>query len=574
MEMTCIMWKLARYLKPYRKECILGPLFKLLEAIFELLLPTLMALMVNNGVGRHDRTYVLHIGLLMAGMAVLGCASAFTCQFFAARASQGFGTVLRNDLFKHIASLSMRQLDAFGTETLTNRLTNDVTTLQTGVAMAIRLLVRSPFICIGAIVMALILNWQLALIVICATPVFALLLYVFTKFSTPLYRTYQKGLDHLAVVVRENLAGVRVIRAFAKVPQEKRRFEDSNDSLTATALRLGRISALLNPFTTLVVDAAILLVLWFGGRMVGQGTLMKGEIIAFVNYITYILIAMVALSNLIILFTRCAASGRRVAELFDVQPDMEQTAGPAPVPDENAPAVELSHVDFSYGGGKALEDINLRIGRGQTVGIIGGTGSGKSTLVSLIARFYDVTGGEIRLGGVPIQKLPDEALRHLVCIAPQKTVLLTGTIAENIRMGLRDASDEQMKQAAEIAQAAEFVEKMPQGYASHIERGGANVSGGQRQRIGVARAVLADADILILDDASSALDYGTDARMRGALRRARTGRTTILVSQRAAAIRDADAILVLDNGRVAGFGTHETLQTDCPAYRDILATQA
>lgn len=568
------MWKLARYLKPYRRECIFGPLCKLLEAIFELLLPTLMALMVNNGVGRHDSAYIWHIGLLMVVMAVCGCASAFTCQYLAARTSQGFGTVLRNDLFRHISSLSLRQLDTYGTETLTNRLTNDVTTLQVGVAMGIRLLVRSPFICIGAIVMALILNWKLALIVILATPLFALLLYAFTRLSTPLYRAYQKGLDHVAVVVRENLAGVRVIRAFAKVPQEKQRFDDANDNLTAMALRLGRISALLNPLTTLVVNAAILLVLWFGGRMVGQGTLLKGDIIAFVNYITYILIALVALSNLIIVFTRCAASGQRVLELFAVQPDMAQAEGTEPVRDSHAPAVEFDHVGFGYGGGMALEDIHLKIQRGQTVGIIGGTGSGKSTLVSLIARFYEVTKGEIRLDGVPIQQYPDEILRRIVCIAPQKTVLLTGTIAENIRMGRQNATDEQVKQAAQIAQAAEFVEKLPKDYGTRVDRGGTNFSGGQRQRIGVARAVLADADILILDDASSALDYGTDSRMRSALRRVRAGRTTIIVSQRAAAIQDADLILVLDNGQMAGIGTHETLQKECPAYRDILATQA
>lgn len=568
------MWKLTRYLKPYRKECILGPLFKLLEAIFELLLPTLMALMVNNGVVKHNSAYVWHIGVLMVVMAVCGCASAFTCQYLAARASQGFGTILRNDLFKHISSLSLRQMDQYGTETLTNRLTNDVNTLQTGVAMAIRLLVRSPFICIGAIVMALILNWKLALILICATPLFALLQFVFTKVSTPLYRSYQKGLDHVAVVVRENLAGVRVIRAFAKTPQEKHRFNGENDDLTAIALRLGRISALLNPLTTLVVDAAILLVLWFGGRMVGQGTLLKGQIIAFVSYITYILIALIALSNLIILFTRCAASGHRVAELFDVRPDMEQAEGKTPARDAQAPAVALDHVQFGYGGGMALDDIHLEIRRGQTVGIIGGTGSGKTTLVSLLARFYDVTKGEIRLDGVPIQQFPDEALRQIVCISPQKAVLMTGTVAENIRVGRQDADDQEVRRAAEIAQAAEFIGKLPQAYNTQVERGGTNFSGGQRQRIGVARAVLADADILILDDASSALDYQTDAKMRGALRRARAGKTTIIVSQRAAAIQDADMILVLDNGRMAGLGTHETLQKTCPAYQDILATQA
>lgn len=569
------MFKLLPYLRDYRKECVLGPLFKLLEAIFELLLPTLMALMVNDGVNRGDRAYVLRIGALMVGMALLGCASAFICQYFAARASQGFGTVMRRDLFAHISSLSLRQMDAFGSETLTNRLTNDVNTLQQGVAMAIRLLVRAPFICGGAIVMAFFLNARLALILVAAAPIFAVLLYAFTKISTPLYRAYQKGLDHLATVTRENLSGVRVIRAFAMSQKEKARFSASNDGLTDTALRLGRISALLNPLTTLVMNVAVLFVLWMGGQMVGAGTLMKGEIIAFVNYVTYMLLAMVVLSNLIILFTKCAASGRRVFALMAVQPDMEQPPQDAPAEKSaDAPAVEFDHVTFGFGGEPALADLTLRVRAGQTLGVIGGTGAGKSTLAALLARFYDAQAGEVRVFGTPVSKLPDAALRRRVVVAPQKTVLFTGTVGENIRLGRPDASDDAVREAARIAQAADFVERLPEGYDAPVERGGANFSGGQRQRLGVARAVLADADILILDDASSALDYSTDARMRAALREARRGKTTVLISQRAAAIRDADLILVLEDGRAVGLGTHEELRQNCKTYRDILATQA
>lgn len=568
------MFRLLPYLKDYRKECILGPLFKLLEAIFELLLPTLMVLMVNNGVGGRDRGYVWTVGAVMVGMTLLGCASAFICQYFAARASQGFGTALRRDVFGHICSLSLRQMEKFGSETLTNRLTNDVTTLQLGIAMAIRLLVRAPFICGGAIVMALFLNTRLALILVAAAPVFAVLLVWFTRISTPLYRGYQKGLDHLAAVTRENLSGVRVIRAFAMSRREKKRFDASNDDLTATALRLGRISALLNPLTTLVMNAAILLVLWFGGQMVGAGTLEKGEIIAFVNYITSMLLAMVALSNLIILFTKCAASGRRVFRLLAVQPEMDEPAQDAQPPAGETPAIAFDHVTFGFGGEPALRDLTFDVPAGRTLGVIGGTGAGKSTLAALLARFYDVSQGEVRVFGIPVNQLTDETLRCRVAIAPQKTVLFTGSIAQNIRIGRPEADDNAVRGAVRIAQADEFVARLPKAYGAPVERGGLNFSGGQRQRLGVARAVLEDADILILDDASSALDYSTDARMRAALREARRGRTTVIISQRAAAIRDADVILVLDNGRAVGIGTHAQLKESCATYRDILATQA
>jgi ATP-binding cassette, subfamily B, multidrug efflux pump len=568
------VFKLARYLKPYKKEFILGPLFKLLEAIFELLLPTIMALMINDGVNRHDPSFVFRAGGLMAAMAVLGFLSALVCQYFAARASQGFGTELRNDLFSRIQALSVAQLDAFGTQTLTNRLTNDVNTLQLSVAMLIRLVVRAPFICVGAIVMAMILNLRLSLILIASAPVFVAIIWIIMSRSSPLYRAYQKKLDSISVVVRENLSGVRVIRAFAKTADEKRRFDAANDDLTGTALLVGRVSALMNPLTTVAVNAGILAILWVGGSMVADGTLMQGQIIAFVNYVTQTLLALIVVSNLVIIFTRASASGKRVIEILEAVPDMPNRDGEAPRFAADSPAIEFENVSFGYGGGTALRGLSLSIGRGETLGIIGGTGAGKSTLVSLAARFYDPTEGEIRIDGVPVRDIPDGALRAKVGLAPQKAVLFTGTIAENIRFGKPGASDEEVAEAAHIAQASEFIGKLPLGYETPMERGGVNFSGGQKQRINLARALVSKPEILLLDDVSSALDYSTDAAMRRALKAARAGLTTIIVSQRAASIRDADRILVLDNGAVAGIGGHDELVRSCAAYRDIIESQA
>jgi ATP-binding cassette subfamily B protein len=569
--------RLGRYLESYKKECILGPLFKLLEAIFELLLPTIMALMINNGVNRHDGAYVLKAGGLMAGMAACGFLSALVCQYFASRASQGFGTVLRNDLFARISALSISQLDGFGTQSLTNRITNDVNTLQVGVAMLIRLVIRAPFICIGAIIMAMMLNLSLSLVLIASMPVFVAIIWFIARKSSPLYRAYQRKLDSIAIIVRENLSGIRVIRAFAKAEGEKRRFDTANDELTDTALVVGRVSALLNPATTLVVNAGILAILWAGSKMVGQGSLMQGQIIAFVNYIMQLLLALIVVSNLVVVFSKASASAGRVSEILETVPDMPPVTSLSGKARAEAPAIEFEGLGFGYGGGTALHGITLRIERGETAGVIGGTGSGKSTLVHLVARFYDATEGEIRIDGVPIRDIPDRELRAKVGIAPQRAVLFTGTIAENLRLGAAgksDISDAELVAAARIAQADEFIAKLPAGYRTPVERGGANFSGGQRQRLGVARAIVGKPEILLLDDASSALDYSTDAAMRRSLRMARAGQTTVIVSQRAAAIRDADRIIVLDKGLVVGIGSHEELMNDCRTYRDIIASQA
>ena len=573
------MLKLARYLGAYKKECVLGPLFKLLEAIFELLLPTIMAAMIDNGVNRGDKDYVLKTGGLMIAMALCGFVSALVCQYFAARASQGFGTALRNDLFARISSLSIAQLDIFGTQSLTNRITNDVNALQIGVAMLIRLVIRAPFICIGAIVMAMLLNMKMALVLIASVPVFILIIVLIARASAPLYRSYQKKLDFLAVIVRENLSGVRVIRAFATTGKEKRRFDSSNDALADTALSVGRVSALLNPATTLAVNAGILAILWMGGKMVGRGEIMQGQVIAFVNYIMQLLLALIVVSNLVVVFSKASASAARVNELLETETEIGriEAAYDSPTASAEAPAIEFARVSFGYDGGMALRDIELRVERGESVGIIGGTGSGKSTLLGLVARFYDATSGELRIDGAPIRCISDAELRAKVGIAPQRALLFSATIAENIAMGAAgriEATDKDLATAARIAQAQEFIAKLPAGFQTRVERGGSNFSGGQRQRLGVARAILGNPEILLLDDASSALDYSTDAAMRAALRETRRGLTTVIVSQRASSIRDADRIVVLDKGSIVGQGSHEKLMNDCPAYRDIIASQA
>lgn len=570
------MLKLIRYLRAYKKECILGPLFKLLEAVFELLLPTIMALMIDNGLNRGDQEYVIKTGCIMLVMSVCGFASAIVCQYFAARASQGFGTALRNDLFAKVSSLSLSQLDRFGTQSLTNRITNDVNALQFGVAMLIRLVIRAPFICIGAIVMAMLLNIKLAMVLIASVPVFLLIIFLVARVSSPLYQAYQKKLDAMSVIVRENLSGIRVIRAFATSGKEQKRFDTANNELADTSLAVGRVSALLNPLTTLAVNTGILIILYGGGKMVGKGEILQGQVIAFVNYIMQLLLALIVVSNLVIVFSKASASAARVNELLETVPDMgilpasgRMTAA--------APAIEFDNVTFDYGGGTALRNVTLAVGQGETVGIIGGTGSGKSTVLNLIVRFYDATSGEVRIGGTPVREIPDAVLRARVGIAPQRALLFTATIAENIAVGAAGrctVTPDVLAEAARIAQAAEFIEKIPEGYKSRVERGGANFSGGQRQRLGVARAVIGNPEILLLDDASSALDYSTDAALREALRKSRAGKTTVIVSQRASAIRDADRIIVLDRGMIAGTGTHAQLMENCPVYCDIVTSQA
>lgn len=570
------MFKMAVFLKPYKKEVILGPIFKLLEAILELLLPTIVALIVNNGIGKNDSAYVYKMGGLMLLMTLLGFGCSMVCQYYAARASQGFGTSLRNKMFKHISSLSYAELDLFGTPSLINRITNDVNQLQLAVAMLIRLVVRAPFICIGAIIMSMILDFRLSLILLAATPVFGVILYFIITRSSPLYRKYQQKLDHLALVLSENLSGIRVIRAFAESRREKRRFDAASDDLTATAIRVGRISAWLGPMTTMVVNAAIIAILWAGGRHIDAGRLSQGEIIAFINYVTQILLALIVVSNLVILFTKASSSANRVGEVLAATTSVSDEGNTAAVAAEyDAPAISFEHVSFGYNstGELALQDVSVSIKRGQTVGLIGSTGSGKSTFVNLIPRFYDAVAGEIKVGGVNVKDYPLEQLRSRIGIVQQNALLFTGTIAENIRWGKQEASREELMQAAAVAQVDEFIRKLPEGLDTPVARGGLNLSGGQKQRLTIARAVVGRPPILILDDSSSALDFATDAALRKALKIHSREMTVLLVSQRVSTVQQADQIIVFDEGRIAGTGTHRELLADCSVYREICESQ-
>ncbi len=571
--------KFAVFLKPYKKESILGPLFKLIEAILELLLPTMVALMINHGVVKGDTHYVWQMGLLMLLMTVLGFGSSMVCQFYAARASQGFGTTLRNTMFKHISSFSYADLDKFGTPSLINRITNDVNQLQTAVAMLIRLVIRAPFICIGAIIMSMILDFRLALVLLAATPILALILYLVITKASPLYRMYQKKLDNIALVLSENLTGVRVIRAFAKRGAERVKFNTASDDLTQTAIRVGRISALLSPATLLVVNGAIIAILWIGGIHIQYGSLTQGEIIAFINYITQILLALIVVTNLIILFTKAATSAARIQEVLDTQASISDVTTTTNQSESNeqdtVPTIAFNHVSFGYNktGQLALNDVTVNIYPGETVGIIGGTGSGKSTFVNLIPRFYDAVEGHVQVDGIDVRQYKLEPLRQKIGIVPQKALLFTGTIADNIRWGHEHATDEEVARAAAIAQADEFISNLPEKYDAPIARGGLNLSGGQKQRLTIARAIVGNPEILILDDSSSALDFATDAALRTSLRENSSSMTVLLVSQRVSSVQHADKIIVFDEGQIVGVGTHEQLMSSSDVYQEINRSQ-
>lgn len=570
------LFKLAVFLKPYKKECIIGPICKLLEAVLELLLPTIMALIINNGVDAHNTAYVFKFGGIMLLMAVLGFCSSMTCQYYAARASQGFGTTLRNTIFEHISSFSYAEIDKFGTSSLTNRITNDVNQLQLAVAMLIRLVIRAPFICIGAIIMAMILDFRLSLTLLAATPVFAVILYFVINKSSPLYRKYQKKLDKIALILRENLSGVRVIRAFAKTKNEKERFNEANDDLTSTAVHVGKISALLSPMTTFVMNTAVIVILWVSGFHINSGRISHGVIIAFVNYITQILLALIVISNLVIIFTKASASASRVNEILEASTSIaDNPKYAADTIHTSAPAVQFNDVSFGYSttGDSVLENVSITINRGETIGLLGSTGSGKSTFVNLIPRFYDVTKGGILVDGINVKDYELCRLRKKIGIVPQKALLFTGTIAQNIRWGKEDAADEEVIEAAKIAQADEFISKLSDGYNTQVSRGGLNFSGGQKQRITIARAVISKPDILILDDSSSALDFATDAALRKAIKKSSTHMTVLIVSQRVSAIKQADKIIVFDDGHIAGTGTHKELMGNCEIYKEICLSQ-
>lgn len=586
------MKPLIKYLKPYTKLLIIGPTFKLLEAILELLLPFLMSKVIDQGVSTGNKQYIFTMGGLMLGTAVIGVCCAIVCQYSASLVSQGVGTDIRNGMFQHINTLSNGEIDRLTTSSLINRITNDVNQVQLAVAMLIRLVIRAPFLCIGGLVMAFVLDVKLSIIIVIVLPIFILILALVMLKTVPLYRRVQKSLDKIALVLRENLSGVRVIRAFASTDYEEKRFATRNKEYTDNAIRVGKISALLNPMTSLVVNFSIGAIIWFGGIRVDAGRMTTGEVIAFIGYVTQILAALIVISNLVVIFTKAYASAGRVVEVLETKPSivnlMENNhAGKDKYRKESAPLIhrnkdnltediiEFKRVAMSYkeGGSYSVENISFLVKSGQTIGIIGGTGSGKSTIINLIPRFYEVSDGAVLVHGKDVKEYDLKELRDMIGIVPQKSVLFTGTIADNIRWGRTDASMEEIEKAAEIACAAEFIERLPEGYNTLILRGGVNLSGGQRQRITIARALVRQPEILILDDSFNALDFATDATLRKALKTYTTDMTTFIVSQRASTIKNADQIIVLNEGTISGIGKHDELYEKCQVYREICQSQ-
>lgn len=568
------MFKLRRFLKDYKLQLTVGPLCKLIEAIFELFIPLITANIIDVGVKNGDTGYVWRMGGLMILLGALGLCFALVCQKSASIASQGFGTKVRNAMFKHINTLSHNELDKIGTPSLITRMTNDINQLQAAVAMLIRLVIRAPFLVIGAMIMAMTIDLKLSLIFFIASPVIAFVLYFIMNKSVPYFKKIQKKLDSVSLISRENLSGNRVIRAFGKQKSEEERFAQSNNDLAEVSVKVGRISALLNPLTYVIVQAAIIAIVWFGSVLVDNGELMSGQIIALVNYMTQILLAMIVVSNLVVIFTKASASAARVNEVFETQPSVVEKTKDDIAEDENAPVIEFKNVSFGYAdNGYALKNISFSIERGQTVGIIGGTGSGKSTLVNLIPRFYDTSEGEVFVYGNDVKDYSFRQLRGNMGIVPQSATLFSGTINDNMKWGKKDATQAEIEKALKISQSYEFVSKFPEKTDKIITAGGKNLSGGQRQRLTIARALVSQPDILILDDSASALDFATDAALRKSLAEDTENMTVIMVSQRVGTVRYADKILVLDNGELVGTGTHKELIKNCPVYREICLSQ-
>ncbi|MBQ5315850.1 MAG: ABC transporter ATP-binding protein [Oscillospiraceae bacterium] len=567
------MLKLARYLKNYIKEVIIGPFFKLIEAVFELIVPLVMAKIIDVGIENSDKDYILKMGGVMILLGVVGLCCALVCQYLASRTSQAIGTDLRNDVFSKIGSLSYSQLDKFGSASLVNRIISDVNQLQLAVAMLIRLVVRVPFLIIGATVMAFSINTELAVIFVVIIPLVALSLYLVMSRSVPYYKRIQKNLDGVSGIVRENLNGVRVIRAFSGQDRENIRFQKATDIVMEENIRVGRISAILNPVCYVILNLAIIAILYFGGGKVYDGAVSQGEIIALVNYMTQISLALVVMANLVVIFTKAGASASRVNEIFDETPDISDGSG-ATI-SENAPAVEFRDACFDYGnnGEYELEGITFSVNKGETIGIIGSTGSGKSTLINLIPRFYDTAKGEVFVDGANVKDYIVSDLRRKIGIVPQKSALFSGTVRENLTIGNENASEEAIKKAIRIAQAEDIVERMPEGLDTFIAEGGRNLSGGQRQRLTIARALVCEPEILILDDSSSALDYVTDLNLRKAIKEETDNMTVFIVSQRANAIKNSDRIVVLDDGRISAIGKHEELLKTSDVYIEICKSQ-
>lgn len=578
------MKKLLVYLKDHKKESVLGPLFKLLEATFELIVPLVMAAIIDTGVATGDKSYIMKMCMVLVLLAVIGLTCSITAQYFAAKAAVGFATKLRHALFAHIESLSFTEMDTVGTATLITRMTSDVNQVQNGVNLVLRLFLRSPFIVFGAMVMAFTIDVKAALVFVVTIPLLSIIVFGIMLISIPLYKKVQSALDKVLGITRENLTGSRVIRAFNKEDDEKVHFNENNDLLTRAQIYVGKISALMNPLTYVIINGAIVVLVWTGAVRVDNGYITQGEVVALINYMSQILVELVKLANLIININKSIACGNRIQSIFEMQPSITDGSGQkvdkvqtdtADRSEEAEYAVEFSHVGLTYAGAgdESLTDIDFKVKKGETIGIIGGTGSGKSSVVNLIPRFYDVTSGFIKVDGKDVKDYPLEELRGKIGTVLQKAVLFHGTIRENLKWGNPDATEEDLNRAITVAQAKEFVDNKEGRLDFEIEQGGKNLSGGQRQRLTIARAVVKKPEILILDDSASALDFATDAALRKAIREMEGETTVFIVSQRAASIQHADRIVVLDDGKIVGLGTSEELLESCEVYQEIYNSQ-
>lgn len=568
------MIQLLRYAKDYRKQIILGPVFKFLEAVFELILPLLMASLIDNGLKMNDRSVIIQMGIWMVVMSVVGLICAIICQYYASIASQGFGTELRNQLIKKINSFSHSELNHFGTDTLITRMTNDINQLQLALAMVIRLLIRAPFLSIGSVVMAFMIDWEIGLFFLAILPIFSIILYFIIKKTIPLYQKVQEKLDRLNETVSQNLSGVRVIRAFSRTKTEIATFDEDTDELAKNYLRVSNISALLSPATTLIMNIGIICLLTVGGIKVNIGHLQQGQVLALINYMNQMLLALIVVSNLVVIFTRAEASGNRVKEVLETEITLTDAEDALTPNFQSENIVQFEHVDFRYTekSGLSLQDITFALKRNTVLGIIGPTGSGKTTLTQLIPRFYDVSAGSVAFDEVDVRSWKLDPLRSQISQVPQTAVLFTGTIRENLLWGKEDATDEECWESLRIAQAEDFVRQLPKGLETKVMENGKNFSGGQKQRLTIARALIAKPELLILDDSLSALDYQTDLNLRKALQTS-LDTTVIIISQRIRSIQEAHKILVMDQGKIVAQGKHEDLLKDSVEYREIVASQ-
>lgn len=576
------MRKLLIYMKTYTKECILAPLFKMLEASFELFVPLVVAAIIDHGIGDGDHGYIYRMGVVLVLLGVIGLVCSVTAQYFSAKAAVGFATKVKSELFRHIQSFSYTEMDTLGTAAMVTRMTSDMNQVQNGVNLTLRLLLRSPFVVFGAMVMAFTVNVKAALVFVVIIPLLCVVVFGIMLFNIPMYRKVQNRLDKVLGSTRENLTGARVIRAFNKQESEIESYRESTEALNKVQLFAGKVSGLMNPVTYVIVNGGIIALIYSGAIQVDAGSITQGELTALVNYMSQILVELIKMANLIISITKAVACGNRIQGIFEIEPGMEygdrgcdgaeaESAGESP----ETPLLEFDHVSLQYknAGAESLSNLDFSVQAGDTVGIIGGTGSGKTSLVNLIARFYDATSGRILLKGRPIREYSREALCGMIGVVPQKAVLFAGTIEDNLRWGKRDATAEEMDRALEISQAKEFVMTKPQGIQTLLEQGGKNLSGGQRQRLTIARALVGEPEILILDDSASALDFATDAKLRTAIRGMDHSPTVFIVSQRASSIQYADQIIVLEDGEAVGIGTHAELLKNCPVYQEIYYSQ-